>query len=214
MFNSCPLCLSDSIAIYFQNKSRSYLQCNQCDLVFVPENQHLNTDSEKAIYDLHQNYATDAKYRLFLSRLVIPLLEDLKPNSNGLDFGSGPGDAVLSLMMAESGHTMDLYDPYYAQFAENLAKKYDFISCCEVVEHFRQPAHEFNRLFRLLKPKGRIGIMTKLVKNAEAFSNWHYKNDFTHICFFSIKTIEWLADYYQCKVKFIGNDVIIFDLIN
>jgi 2-polyprenyl-3-methyl-5-hydroxy-6-metoxy-1,4-benzoquinol methylase len=79
-----------------------------------------------------------------------------------------------------------------------------------VIEHFRQPNQELHKLFALLKPKGILGIMTKLVIDADAFSRWHYKNDLTHVSFFSRDTLQWLAIKYQCRLDILGNDVIIF----
>ena len=52
--------------------------------------------------------------------------------------------------------------------------------------------------------------MTKLVIDAEAFSRWHYKNDLTHVSFFSKTTMQWLAETYHCELEFVGKDVMIF----
>ena len=46
--------------------------------------------------------------------------------------------------------------------------------------------------------------MTKLVRNQEAFAKWHYKNDLTHVCFFSRATFEWLSDQWQADLEFFG----------
>ena len=164
---------------------------------------------EKAIYDLHENDADDPGYQGFLSRLSTPLLARLQMDSAGLDYGCGPGP-LLASMLTRRGHRVKTYDPYYANHPQNLQQSYDFITCTEVVEHFRRPGREFQRLFAMLKPLGLLAIMTKLVIDAEAFGRWHYKNDPTHISFFSTETMQWLAQLYQCRVEFIGKDVIIF----
>ena len=44
----------------------------------------------------------------------------------------------------------------------------------------------------------------------DAFAGWHYKNDPTHICFFSRDTFNWLAARWGAELEFIANDVIIF----
>ena len=177
--------------------------------MFVPSHQHLDKVQEQAIYDLHQNHAEDAGYRRFLNRLAEPLLGRLPEPALGLDYGCGPGP-VLAAMLRQAGHVVDVYDPLYFPHTVFRRQGYDFISCSEVVEHFRQPAVDFGRLFGLLKPGAYLALMTKLVKNAEAFKNWHYKNDQSHICFFSTDTMRWLAAYYDCRLEFIGQDVIIF----
>jgi hypothetical protein len=55
-----------------------------------------------------------------------------------------------------------------------------------------------------------MGIMTKMVRGPEAFANWHYKNDPTHVSFFSQQTFMWLAESWQAKAEFFGDDVIVF----
>jgi len=206
--HSCPLCLSLDSQPFHTDRQRDYHHCRNCWLVFVETAQHLPLSAEKAIYDLHQNAVDDAGYRSFLSRLAAPLLQRLPANSLGLDYGCGPGPALAGLFRAQ-GHRVNLYDPFYADFPEHLQQAYDFISCTEVVEHLRQPRPAFDVLFDLLKPGGWLGIMTKLVIDAEAFSKWHYKNDQTHIAFFSQATFNWLATHYDCQIEFIGQDVII-----
>lgn len=205
----CPLCLTTDTTRFFADKQRDYLRCRHCRLVFVPPHQQLSPRAEKAIYDYHQNQIDDAGYRRFLSRLAEPLLDRLPGHACGLDFGCGPGP-LLAEMFSEQGHAMRAFDPFYANQPETLQSRYDFVTCTEVVEHFRRPQEEFQRLFGLLKPSGHLGVMTKLVIDADAFSRWHYKNDPTHIGFFSEDTLQWLAASYQCRLEIIGKDVIIF----
>ncbi len=207
--NRCPLCLNDSISPFYRDRVRAYFRCRHCWLVFVPREQHLHPSAEKALYDLHENHANDGGYRRFLSRLSIPLLARLPAHAHGLDFGCGPGP-LLAEMLREQGHRVEIYDPFYADHPQLLQQRYDFVSCTEVVEHFRQPRTAFESLFALLKPNGLLGIMTKLVIDAQAFSRWHYKNDPTHVCFFSETTLHWLAGNYRCQIELIGADVFIF----
>lgn len=206
---NCPLCFSKQLVDYHQDKLRPYLQCQNCQLVFVPLIAHLSLSSEKAIYDLHQNDLLDEGYQQFLSRLTSPLLPYLKPNSFGLDYGCGPAPLLASLLK-KSGHQMAVYDPFYVNEPATLQHSYDFITCSEVVEHFRQPHQEFQRLFGLLNPDGILAIMTKRVIDQTAFSRWHYKNDLSHISFFSETTFLWLADQYRFRVDFPCADVAIF----
>jgi len=176
--------------------------------VFVPRNQQLSPADEKAIYDQHQNTPNDSGYRVFLSRLAAPMIERLKPQSQGLDFGCGPGP-TLSVMMEEQGHHMELYDIYYADYPQALEQQYDFITSTEVVEHLANPRQELDRLWGLLRPGGYLGLMTKLVVDRHSFASWHYKNDATHISFFSVATFNYLAKLWDSSIEFIGADVII-----
>ena len=206
---NCPLCTAEEVVKYHRDQRRAYLQCSVCQLVFVPEGFHLSNDQEKAEYDLHENDPQDAGYRSFLNRLAEPLLATLQPGSQGLDFGSGPGPC-LSLMLEEQGHTVALYDLYYANRPELLESQYDFITATEVVEHLAKPLFELDRLWGMLKPGGQLAIMTKLVANPEKFANWHYKSDPTHISFFSVATFAYLGQQWGSAPQFIGEDVIIF----
>ena len=138
-----------------------------------------------------------------------PLSLKLSPGSFGLDFGSGP-EPTLSIMFEEEGHKMNIYDPYYAPDKIVLNEQYDFVTASEVVEHLHNPAIEFDLLWSILKPGGWLGLMTKLALDKEAFAKWHYKNDPTHVCFFSKETMEWLAEKWKAKIQFIGRDVILF----
>ncbi len=204
---ACPLCFSGDSVLFHQDLRREYFQCLQCTLVFVDPEHHLNLSAEKAYYDLHQNYPLDSGYRTFLERLSIPLLKQLAANSQGLDFGSGPGP-TLSRMLEEAGYSVALYDPFYAPDQTVFDRQYDFITSTEVVEHLKAPGIELNRLWTLLKPNGILAIMTKRVIDQTAFAGWHYKNDPTHISFFSEEAFNWLASIWQAKVVFYGADVV------
>ena len=205
--DSCPLCHTSKSSAFYSDKRRDYWQCDCCSLVFVPTAQRLPAAEEKAIYDLHNN-SDDAGYRRFLNRLAEPLLVRLPKTAEGLDFGCGPGP-VLAKMLEEAGHRVSLYDHFYAPEAERLQRQYDFIVATEVVEHLFQPGEELQRLWRCLRPGGWLGLMTKLVIDREAFSRWHYKNDPTHVCFFSRASFQWWAEQNAAQLTFIGNDVIL-----
>ena len=203
----CPLCRGTDVHQYHEDSTRRYLQCPHCFLVFVPPQYHLPVDEEKAVYDLHQNKSDQDGYRRFLSRLATPLLQKLGAEKNrGLDFGCGPGP-VLARMLEEHGHTVDLYDPIYFNKTDLLTQTYDFVCATEVVEHFRNPAGGFNKLFSLVD-SGWLAIMTKRVRNSEAFRNWHYIRDPTHICFYSKETFVYLASLYNVSIEFQGDDIV------
>ena len=135
-------------------------------------------------------------------------MERLEAQSYGLDFGCGPGP-TLSLMLEGQGHQLALFDIYYADNPLLLQGSYDFITGTEVVEHLSSPRQELDRLWAMIRPGGYLGLMTKLVKDQQSFSTWHYKNDLTHICFFSVATFKYLAEAWGADIEFIGSDVII-----
>ena len=204
----CPLCNATDATAFHHDRRREYWQCRNCALVFVPPHDHLSAGEEKAEYDLHRNAIDDPGYRRFLSRVADPLLSKLAPGALGLDFGCGPGPA-LACMLEEAGCAMRLYDVFYFPDASVLEREYDFITATEVVEHLHQPGEELTRLWGMIVPGGYLGLMTKLVIDAPAFSRWHYKDDPTHVCFFSEATLAWWARQAGADLERIGADVAI-----
>lgn len=204
----CPLCHLSASRPYCEDARRPYLQCGQCQLVFVSPDHYLDRAAERAEYDLHCNDPEDAGYRKFLSRLYLPLTARLAPGASGLDFGCGPGPALAS-MLRDAGYIVALYDSFYADDERVLKQVYDFICATEVVEHLHRPGEELDRLWSRLRPGGWLGIMTKLVRDRQAFGSWHYKNDPTHVCFFSRATWHWWAEQNNAGLVFEGADVIL-----
>lgn len=206
---NCILCESQNTETLYRDNESTYLQCNRCSLVFLKPGQRLEPDEEKSRYDLHENDPADPDYRQFLSQLFIPLQNRLSPNSFGLDYGSGPGP-TLHIMFEEAGHRMNIFDPFYDNNQEVLNNTYDFITTTETAEHFYYPKQEFNLLWSLLKPGGYLGIMTKLLHSPEKFYNWHYKDEDTHVTFYSKSTFLWLSEFYGSNVEFFGDRTVIF----
>ncbi|WP_243469348.1 class I SAM-dependent methyltransferase [Bermanella marisrubri] len=197
---------------------RPYYQCLQCQLVFVPESFFLSQSAEKAEYDLHRNHDNDSGYRQFLKRFSDPYEERLRQSFKHdsaeplslLEFGCGPGP-VLAHMLEASGHHVTLYDAFYYPNLSVLADTdYHGISATEVIEHLHAPKDVFELWLGCLKPRGILGVMTKLVKDRAAFAQWHYKNDPTHVCFFSEATFAYLADQYGLHYEQVDRDVAIF----
>lgn len=204
----CPLCDGLETGPFHEDRRRPYLRCRVCALVFVPPAYYLARDAERAEYDLHRNRVDDSGYRTFLSRLALPLAARLAPGASGLDFGCGPAPA-LACMLREAGYSVALYDSFYLPDTGALRDSYDFICATEVVEHLHRPGVELARLWTLLKPGGWLGLMTKLVLDRSAFAGWHYKNDPTHVCFFSERTWQWWAQQQGASLQIIGADVIL-----
>lgn len=165
--------------------------------------------AERAHYLTHQNDSHDMRYRDFLDRLALPLLARLTPRAEGLDMGAGPGP-TLSLMLQERGFPMEIHDPYFAPNPRALERSYDFITATEVVEHFYWPEQEFRRFDRLLRPGGTLGIMTEMLLDERPFEKWHYPRDPTHVSFYRIRTMEWIAARFGYAVEFPRPNVVLF----
>jgi len=204
----CPLCNHIQISFYHKDRKREYLQCHRCQLVFVAPKYLPTRSQEKQEYDLHQNSADDLGYRRFLHRLSQPLLAKLMSGSTGLDFGCGPGPA-LHIDFEQQGHNMLLHDPIYCPYSRLTEQEFDFITCTEAIEHFHQPINEWQLWMQILKPHGWLAIMTKRLIDHDAFNHWHYKNDQTHVCFFSNFTFNWLARQYGLTLEFVTTDIVL-----
>ena len=204
---TCTLCGAFAVP-YAADRRRVFYGCDACGLIFAGPETHLDSAEEKAIYDWHVNDPADTRYRAFLSRLATPLLEHLRPGMEGLDFGSGPGP-TLSLMFAEAGMPMAIYDPYYAPDTHVLDRQYDLVTCTEVVEHFNHPARDWPRLAGLVRPGGWLGVMTRMAVGREEFPAWHYKNDPTHVSFYSPAVFRWLAHSLGLRLQRIEGAVVL-----
>jgi SAM-dependent methyltransferase len=205
----CPLCeRAEGLSLLHADATREYWLCPACDLVHVPSRWHPSPDREKERYDQHRNDPADPGYRNFLMQLADALRPRLAPGSRGLDFGSGPTGALAGLF-EEIGFPMTRYDPFYAPHAPALQDVYDFIASAEVFEHLFRPADEWRRLVRILRPGGWLGVMTGLRNPQTPFGGWWYRNDFTHVCFFSRRTFQWLADRDGLTLEFVGANVVL-----
>ena len=205
----CPLCRGVDAKPFAESGGRSYLACPDCDLRFVPRAFRITFASERARYELHNNDVLDVKYQAFVSPLVCAVEEFTAAVLRGLDFGCGRGP-VVSHLLTQKGYDMTLYDPFFHREERALQSSYDFAVCCEVVEHFREPAAEFGLLRRLVRPGGCVFVMTALWAGGIRFQDWHYQRDPTHVSFYSARTFEWIRDGFGFRdAAFRGDRVVV-----
>ena len=158
---------------------------------------------------MHDNDPADARYRAFLGRLWNALRPRLRERDCGLDFGCGPGPA-LAEMICEDGFDIALYDIYFFPDTAVLDRTYDFITCTETIEHLRGPREVFRQLDDLIRPGGKIGIMTGILEDRSEFGAWHYQRDPTHIAFYSWRTLRWVAEWLGWELEQQPQNVAIF----
>lgn len=206
---TCPVCEQAGTHFFADVGGREYWRCGSCATTFLSPAQRPARPDEKSEYDRHCNEIDDAGYRRFLARLADPLLERLSPNSEGLDYGCGPGPA-LAAMLREAGHRVHLWDPIYQPDTDALDRRYDFITCTEVVEHMHEPAEEFRRLDGLLRPGGLLGVMTTFQTSDARFGDWHYRRDPTHVVFYRESTFAFIADRMGWSMQISRANVTIF----
>ena len=53
------------------------------------------------------------------------------------------------------------------------------------------------------------GAGKQRVQSREAFAGWHYKNDPTHVCFFSRETWQWWAARQGTVPEFVADDALL-----
>ena len=192
--NLCPLCQSQS-TVFYQFKQRLYHQCTICSGIFVDEGLRLARVAEKLRYEEHNNDVNDRNYQQFVSPITKAILNNHTRKNTGLDFGAGTGP-VISKILRDYNYSILQYDPLFDNDPELLTEKYDYIACCEVMEHFHNPKKEFILLKKLLKKEGRLYCMTDIYEASIDFHNWYYKNDPTHVFIYQKHTIHWIQQEF------------------
>jgi hypothetical protein len=173
------------------HRGRVYHPCTGCGSVFMERKDHLSLEAERARYEKHSDDIYDPGYRRYVLPIVEAVLSEMPPGGKGLDFGSGRG-AIVSTMLGEKGFSLERYDPFFFPDPVVLEGRYDYIACCEVVEHFRDPRKEFEMLRGLLNDGGKLFIMTLIMGSFADFSSWYYKDDETHVFFYSKQSFAWI----------------------
>jgi SAM-dependent methyltransferase len=189
---NCPLCSSNS-PFFLEDRRTSFYKCSGCGSIFRDPADDLPFEQEKARYLTHNNCPVDPGYCAFVAPIIGEVKKLFLPSHQGLDFGAGPVPVIAKLLQNQ-GYQLEAYDPFFHDRPELLQEKYDFITACEVIEHFRDPAGEFERLRSMLKPEGVLLCMTLLYEDKIDFARWHYKNDRTHRFFYSRQALEWVKE--------------------
>ncbi|MDT0554661.1 class I SAM-dependent methyltransferase [Patiriisocius hiemis] len=168
-------------------------------------------EKEKERYLKHQNDVTDLGYKNFVSPIINTVLTSFSKSAKGLDFGAGTGP-VISTILKEKGYKTKLYDPFFHSNKNVLTETYDYIICCEVIEHFNYPKKEFELLKKLLKPGGKLICMTHLLPKLNSLKNWYYLRDFTHVFFYSEATVNYIKDTFRFKEALIDDRLIVLSV--
>ncbi|TPN84796.1 methyltransferase domain-containing protein [Aquimarina algicola] len=205
----CSLCASKT-NVFSEVQHKKYLQCNECNSVMLDHSFFLSKNQERERYNLHQNDVYNLGYQNSVSTIIEKVVNNHSKHDKGLDFGSGT-NSVVSYLLKNKNYDILEYDPIFKNKNDVLLdSNYDYIICCEVVEHFYRPIQEFQLLSRLLKPNGTLYCKTKLFTENINFDTWWYKNDPTHVFFYTPKSINWIKNKFNFGHVEVAKDVIIF----
>ena len=94
---TCPVCKGSNIELFDQIDQKNYFECNTCKAIFLDRKSHLTLQDEQERYIQHNNDIYDPEYRRFLSRLYNPIVKKLSAGVMGLDYGCGPGPALVQM---------------------------------------------------------------------------------------------------------------------
>lgn len=212
MNKTCIICQAESKFLYqFKPHSPVYYRCDNCGCVFEDEHFFISAEEEKRRYDTHNNDVEDVRYQNFVSPIVNQVKKYYDQQAIGLDFGAGSGP-VITKMLNDVGYQLDCYDPYYFPDTEVKKNLYDYIVCCETMEHFYHPIDEFKWMKQLLKDDGMFFGKTKMIPNLideVYFDGFGYKNDPTHVVFYSEKTLQKIKQIIGFSEFYLTDKIII-----
>jgi hypothetical protein len=187
----CPLC-NCSCEVFYNSPRSIYYICRNCYGIFLSKDLYLSEQEEHNRYLEHRNDVDDPRYQAFVSPITRFVMDNFDSKKHkGLDFGAGSGP-VISKVLTDQGFCVDKYDPFFYPDRACLGRRYDFVVCCEVIEHFHRPYEEFMLLSGLLQEQGKLICMTNIYNQGVSFENWNYKNDPTHVFLYQKETFEWI----------------------
>ena len=204
----CCVCSAPARCAY-NIQAKRYYECPRCAALFLDPAAYLTAAEERRRYELHNNDVNDPRYQRFVEPIVAEIVARVERGGAGLDFGAGTGPVVATLLQA-NGYSMELYDPFFWPERAALKRTYDFITCCEVIEHFHAPAQEFALMRSLIRPGGIVCCKTDLLTDDTDFQSWYYKNDPTHVVFYHARTLAWLKKACDFSALEIRGRVVIF----
>ncbi|MGI5174162.1 class I SAM-dependent methyltransferase [Treponema sp. OMZ 840] len=176
-----------------------------CGGIFVHPDCFISAEAQKKRYLLHNNSLADKGYRSFLADFADTALFYIKkllgrPPHTVFDYGCGNGALVeLLASYTRSGLLPEDteirgWDPFFAPGVQFFPGGADAVLCLEVAEHFESPHEGFAGLARACKAGGILAVHTLFAPdNVDDFKSWWYKEDPTHVSFYTQKALELCA---------------------
>lgn len=187
----CTLCGTALV----QHIDSIYHDCTVCLALVMDAASVPGPEDELRHYHTHHNDVHDPRYRRFTSPITGHVLTHFTAQHTGLDYGCGPGP-VISTVLREHGYRIVQYDPFFCSSQQPFNETYDYIVCCEVIEHFHRPAEEFARLRSMLRPGGHLICMSSLYHEGIDFATWRYRRDPTHVLILREGTVGYITEHF------------------
>jgi SAM-dependent methyltransferase len=139
---------------------------------------------------LHRNDPSDPGYAGVLDAFLDSALSPFAPApASIIDYGCGPVPALAG-RARERGYRAAAWDPLFASSERNRTGLFDAALLHEVIEHCFEPSAALADAASLLKPGGILAVSTLFKpESPESFLRWWYREDPTHVCFFSRKSL-------------------------
>lgn len=216
----CNICGSDNYRIIGEKNSYQVINCIKCGLVYINPQPTSNITSE--IYNEQYfsggcnfgyqgiDYLSKENENWFkyLPTKALLKIERLQPNKGKiLDIGC----AVGYFLEVARGRNWEIHGVEISEFAADLAEKrlkikifptldqtdfpanhFDSITAFEIIEHLQDPSEFLQKINKLLKDKGVLGLSTPNLKNSKSLKNfldWNYLTPPEHLHYFDKNTI-------------------------
>lgn len=193
----CKICSEPALSFYDDYMQCQTYHCKACEFIFKDDEAIVSKERELKVYQQHNNTEENlgyvAMFQDFIDKTITPHKADIK---TVLDFGSGP-NPVLSNMLTRGGLDVDHYDKFFAPQKVYEERKYDLITSTEVIEHISNVQEVMALFSKHLNSGGYLALMTQFHPNEkDAYLNWWYRRDPTHISFFRPKSFTVLAQQH------------------
>jgi hypothetical protein len=208
MFSQCVICSNKTEQWIIKDKL--YFYCSNCNFISLDKKYFVSKKQQKLRYLKHNNNLENKGYVDMLNGFIDIIIKNKKGIEKALDFGSGP-NPVLKMLLEKKRIKTDIYDIHFQKNKIFSNKKYDLITMTEVLEHIKNPLNTLKMLSKHLNKEGIIAIMTLFHPNKkDLFQDWWYITDETHIGFYTIKTIEKIAELISLKMIFSNHKNLVF----
>ena len=194
---NCRICETESSLFY--SDVRSFYKCPSCTLIFTNETAD-NVAAEKHYKDQWNN--ADKNFWKQQTDGLLSVIHRYKmPVGRVLDFGSGTGE-ITKEFQARGIEATPLEPMIHGYLKDqNYPDKFDVVVGVEVIEHLPDMREELKEIEKNLSADGIMLFTTILtdsfidsINEVEQFKGWWYKDDPTHVSFFSSKSILRLAE--------------------